>query len=828
MRKLSKNYDWVRFWVDPTAALHLTDGAFLVDPRHWPGINEHARTLHALRERPCVVLLGEQGVGKTSEVKRYLAATSGESQPGLVSRYIHLAEYATEEALRRDLIEDLGFASWRNGSGIYELFLDSLEESPLIEVIGKYIVRELAKFDRARLRLRIVCRAAVWPTSLEQKMQLIWQEDPPLVLKMAPLQKEDVKLALAAEMDASERDGFLLELSRARAESFAARPVTLRMLIGSFLANGALPPSQVELYRDACTRLCREVDLGRVEAGHAELLTADERFTIAGRLALLTQLGGAAAISTHSDPAEIAINELSLDTVIQGYNELPELRLRVGRQHLLETLSAGLFSPSGPNRVVWGHRTFAEFLAAEYLRVRGVPTRQAVGLLEHPAPGGRIAPQLAGTATWLAAMSHEGWRTVAHRNPDIVLASDSPTLSDNDRADLVSALLTLTSQSAIGRFWIGSPLHRHLCHPGLSAQLRPYLGRTADPPARREAIALASACRVGTLAPLLCDLALDSLEPTSTRREAIFAVGSIDDQEQCQRFVISALAPAREEAQLEVKAALLSVLWPKYLTTAQLLASIIRDEPKPSLGPYDSFMTHVIPERIDLGDLVAAYAWIETLPKMSSLAASHRELIDALLCRGRIDLQDPGVCRALARTVLVRLSSDGYLLGRHGTADFQHLVAQNVDERRRFLESLIEVAVAEPNTTEQLSRAICEFADQSDFPWLISRYDQAATAEEHRITAWLARCTCNPDDPLHVDCVLERSKSDEVIRSVFEGFFEVRAQMAALARTREARQELGRKSQEANLQVRAERIPDLLQRSAAGDVMVWPELNWAM
>jgi hypothetical protein len=73
MRKLSKNYDWVRFWVDPTAELHLTDGAFLVDPRHSPGINEHARTLHDLRERPCLVLLGEQGVGKTREVQRYLA-----------------------------------------------------------------------------------------------------------------------------------------------------------------------------------------------------------------------------------------------------------------------------------------------------------------------------------------------------------------------------------------------------------------------------------------------------------------------------------------------------------------------------------------------------------------------------------------------------------------------------------------------------------------------------------------------------------------------------------------------------------------------------------
>jgi hypothetical protein len=254
-----------------------------------------------------------------------------------VSRYIHLAEYATEEALRLDVIEDLGFTSWRNGSGIYELFLDSLEESPMIEVIGKYIVRELAKFDRARLRLRIVCRAAVWPTSLEQKMQSIWQEDPPHVLKMAPLQKEDVKLALAAEMDASERDGFLRELSRARAESLAARPVTLRMLIDSFLANGALPPSQVELYRDACMHLCREVDLGRVEA-RAELLTADERFLIAARLALLTQLGGS-AISTHPDPTEIAINELSLDTVGRGYTELPELRLCVGRQHLLEVLS---------------------------------------------------------------------------------------------------------------------------------------------------------------------------------------------------------------------------------------------------------------------------------------------------------------------------------------------------------------------------------------------------------------------------------------------------------------------------------------------------------
>src|SRR5215212_4043937 len=65
------NYDWKRFWIPRDGRLNLHDGGYLVDPdgpygRHW---DPQLRTFEDIADIPCLALLGEPGIGKTTTMR---------------------------------------------------------------------------------------------------------------------------------------------------------------------------------------------------------------------------------------------------------------------------------------------------------------------------------------------------------------------------------------------------------------------------------------------------------------------------------------------------------------------------------------------------------------------------------------------------------------------------------------------------------------------------------------------------------------------------------------------------------------------------------------
>src|SRR4051794_16659452 len=64
------HYNWKRFWCLRDGYFRSTNLGFLEDPDGPYGhiINPEARTLTALSEIPCLVLLGETGIGKSQEL----------------------------------------------------------------------------------------------------------------------------------------------------------------------------------------------------------------------------------------------------------------------------------------------------------------------------------------------------------------------------------------------------------------------------------------------------------------------------------------------------------------------------------------------------------------------------------------------------------------------------------------------------------------------------------------------------------------------------------------------------------------------------------------
>ena len=121
-------YAWTRFWCPRGAVVQTDDDGYLLDPDSWLGKHANADLLStsSLTECPCVILLGEAGIGKSREAPK-LAKASLDS-PAL---YRDLGTYSNEEALQHEVFESTEVQSWKAGTGVLTVVLDSLDEAML-------------------------------------------------------------------------------------------------------------------------------------------------------------------------------------------------------------------------------------------------------------------------------------------------------------------------------------------------------------------------------------------------------------------------------------------------------------------------------------------------------------------------------------------------------------------------------------------------------------------------------------------------------------------------------------------------------------------------
>lgn len=413
-------------------------GGYLPDPQTdgvFAGVNK-AVTLDTLESTPCLVLLGEPGMGKSTELTCEITRWQGSGQ---TTKAIDLGLFRDEERLLREAFESTDIESWKSGGETLHLFFDALDESQFnVPTFTKNLIHRLSTLPLDRLRLRVACRTADWPQVLDAGLRRAFGDEQYATFELLPLRRADVVLA-AATHGVRDPDAFLRDVSANDLEPLAMRPLTLEMLLLT-ARGGALPRSRRALFERAALLLCQEHN--EQYPREAKTLDQAQRCAVAARMAALSVLCGRPTFRRQPLAAADGASDL-LSTDIVGATTEPHAGagLAVSVAAVEETLRTALFTGVGAERIGWFHHSMAEYLAARWMAAHALTTEQVESLLFHPEEPTKVIPQLRGVVMWLTGMIPALAPRLAQLDPSVILGVDAPAIEPNVRALAVDALL---------------------------------------------------------------------------------------------------------------------------------------------------------------------------------------------------------------------------------------------------------------------------------------------------------------------------------------------------------------------------------------------------
>ena len=286
---------------------------------------------------------------------------------------------------------------------------------------------EFLKLPVERLFLRIACRTAEWPETLGITLKCLFG-DRYGIYELTILRYKDVESAVQTE--AIEFQSFLQQVMQQGIIAFAAKPVSLKMLINIFKKEGALPTTRSEIYEKGCLLLCEEVDEERRRRPQQVTYSREILLTVASRIAALTVFCNKYAINTKIDEGDMPLEDISLHALIGGYENVDGQNISIDESLIRRTLNTGLFNARGSYRMGWAHMTYAEFLSAKYLMRVGMTTNQILNLIVHPVGNQKkIIPQLHETSSWIANSNSQIMDFLLMNDPEVLLRCD---LSNTD------------------------------------------------------------------------------------------------------------------------------------------------------------------------------------------------------------------------------------------------------------------------------------------------------------------------------------------------------------------------------------------------------------
>lgn len=767
-----KHYDWKRFWCPRDSTFSLDDGGYLHDPdSQWGSIyNPNVQTFEAISNTRCLILLGEPGIGKSNAMKAEYEATK---EAGQLALFHELSAFQTDTMLVADIFNDDAIKTWIAGDKELHLFLDSFDECTIPRnALSPRLAKELSKLPKQRLFLRIACRTADWPISLEIVLDGLWGQENMGVYELVPLRRVDV--VYAAQANNIVPEGFLGEIDNKDVVPFAIKPVTLRFLIDVFTSEHQLPQTQTEIYRKGCDLLCEEINISRHDAGLTGNLSRAQRLAVAARIAAITMFTGRYVIWQSVDQGNIPKGDITASEFVSDTEFANGETFQVVEATIRETLGTGLFSARGAHRLGWAHQSYAEFLAAEYLISHGLTLNQIKSLIIHANdPDHKLVPQLHQVSAWLASMSKEVFNEILKTNPDVLLRSDISAAYDEDKHALTEKLLKMRGERRLLdqglNMWRFS---RKLKHPTLGDQLKPYIvDKTKDFEVRRMAIEIAQATGLKEVQESLCEIGLDKDEILQLRIDATLAIKFIGDEAIKVKLKPLTVGKATSDPYDDLKGSALSVLWPHHITAGDLFGLITLPKGDHYFGLYEQFLTYNVVQYLKPADLPTALNWVERN------AFGRTELMDAIVEAAVPHLGIPEIRAAFARTALARMSHYHEIVGReHGLRrrpfyPANQLTSLDDDSRHALVTDILALLNSAENIPHHLIHSQTPLIFTKDVPWLLSSLQESPVENRRRILATLIFWVFDRQNSQQIEAIYAVWENDAILCDVFKPFF---------------------------------------------------------
>jgi predicted NACHT family NTPase len=789
----SKNYSWQRFWCLNGDSLQLDNEGFLPDPEndYERYYNPNLVTLEDISHIPCLILLGEAGIGKTTTMKAEYEKLKAQIEQSEDTCLWFDLRYSANNSSSNYVFNHHIFKIWENGTHKLHLFLDSLDEGLLaLNTIDLILEQEIDQLCCDRLYLRITCRTTDWNNILTEKFQEKWGKNNTKIYHLCPLRRKDVIEALNKRQ--IEIEPFFQELFLKEIVPFATQPITFKLLLDIYKENYQFPNSKKDLYFEGCLMLCKEIhNKYRLKPKFKGKLSEKKRLIIAGRIAMIIIFANKVAIWIHSDSSDKPDSDITIDSL---YNEsyfreknINNQEFDVTREDIEEVLSiSGLFSSKGTNRLGFAHKTYAEFLAAWYLNHHQISLPQIMSLIVATEDVQRkLIPQLHQTCAWLSSMRKDVLEKIIETNPDVALKGDIP--DDNElKRRIVDKLLKLYEEEKLFDPYFTNSFQSHkLNHPQLAEQLRPYIqDKNKSENVRREAINIARRCQIINLQKDLVQLILDKFESIDLRVKSCACISAIGNRQARAKLKPLVMADLPEDTDDSLKFSILETLWTQEhpdLTAQELFSALTPPKQSYMISSYHTFISSKLICHLDLKDLVIALDWVKKQGVRYDLSGSLsiRELADKILLKAWENFDDPEIVKCFAQIALIQWNQPQNLILDHEKSEvFREEFEKNNDKRRKLIEQFVLIV---PESINDIGYKFGYFRGnndkasflEKDIFWLIEKIEKNQDESIQKIYIDLIEHNFNRQNVAQIDaiCSIYKEYKKDNINYIFTDKF---------------------------------------------------------
>ncbi len=680
------DHNWPRYVLPAGATLSLSDG-FLPDPdgRFEQYSNPGLFTLTEFFNRRCCILLGDAGIGKSDVLrKEYERIRTTVPQPRNVV-FRSLRDFGSDVTAEQFLASP-EITSWiaDDASELF-LFLDSLDEALLkVDTWSSLLSKTLAGWPLQRLWLRITCRPAFWPDLLGIALARGFEADL-CKANLAPLRQRDIESAAAEH--AIQVDRLLAEIHRSNASTFAARPLTLKMIFGIFAKHDRLPGTHVAMYQQGCRYLAGEHNADVLEGHRLTNVSLDRRMVVIERIAAMSVFCDRRFIQ-HPNAADANLPEGTLTASEICSNDITPTELR-------EVLASSLFSFQSPDVLVWTNWSYAEFLAASWCILQQLTTASIQNLISVVGDqGSGIPQQLSSTALWIGELRQELQRYLVELNPSLLLFIDEGAVNTAILPQLVKHSVERKTTWELAR-QVSSYAHRFK-YPGIVKQLAKYLRRPRKDWECATALHIAIACDLSELSREFVALVENqkvSLDLRQLAASAIAQTGTAEARKSIRHFATN---PAVEDVRDNLKGCALSANWPGNFTFTELMPLLTPPRSANHSGGYESFLVRLANEMdttLSADDVLVSMRWAQQDWLAGNRNVYFDPIVDRIMVAEWEGIRDAAIRSAFVASLLSRIR--GYEtgfpqgIGLRSRTQWPERLAQDGERRTLLLRSAI-------------------------------------------------------------------------------------------------------------------------------------------